>query len=67
MGLLDHEGSPLVAPVMMNGGAGRPRPPRRVISEFENEIRQLYVRIIDEPIPSRMINVLRAGSVGHKR
>ncbi|HJR22223.1 MAG TPA: hypothetical protein VJ822_11420 [Dongiaceae bacterium] len=44
----------------------RPRPPRRFVSEFENEIRQLYVRMIDEPIPSRMIEILRAGLVGRK-
>lgn len=65
MGFPDHESRPAVAPTMMKVGI-RPRPPRRFVSEFENEIRQLYVRMIDEPIPSRMIEILRAGLVGRK-
>lgn len=36
------------------------RIPRRV-SEFEKEIRQLYLGTIDEPIPPRLMAVLRAG------
>ena len=41
------------------------RIPRRV-SEFENEIRQLYLRTIEEPIPPRLMAVLRTGLVGHR-
>ena len=66
MGLLDQDSGPFAVPIAMNGGARRSRPPRRFVAEFETEIRQLYVRIIDEPIPPRMIDVLRAGLAGHK-
>ena len=65
MGFIDSEGRPAAAPNVMKVGM-RPRPPRRFVSEFENEIRQLYVRMIDEPIPPRMIEVLRAGLAGPK-
>jgi hypothetical protein len=33
----------------------------RHVSEFEKEIRQLYLGTIDEPIPRRLMAVLRAG------
>lgn len=62
MGLIDRNGAPAAAP----DSRILPRPPRRFISEFEAEIRQLYVRMIDEPIPTRMIEVLRAGMAGPK-
>lgn len=63
MGLLDHESKSAAAP----GSAEiRPRPPRYV-SEFESEIRQLYMRIIDEPVPPRLIGILRAGLAGPRR
>jgi hypothetical protein len=65
MELIDRDGRLATMPAMTRAGL-RPRPPRRFVSEFENEIRQLYVRMIDEPIPPRLIDVLRAGSVGHK-
>jgi hypothetical protein len=65
MGFIDRESRPAAAPAMMKVGI-RPRPPGRVVSEFENDIRQLYVRMIDEPIPPRMIAVLRAGLIGPK-
>lgn len=38
----------------------------RSVSEFENDIRKLYLRTIDEPIPSRLMDVLRAGLNGNK-
>src|SRR5262245_19527914 len=66
MGLLDPESGSAVAPTLASVRV-RTRPPRRFVSEFENEIRQLYVRMIDEPIPPRLIGVLRAGLSGHKR
>jgi hypothetical protein len=62
MGFINRESRPAAAPAVKVGI--RPRPPGRFVSEFENEIRQLYVRMIDEPIPPRMIAVLRAGSIG---
>jgi hypothetical protein len=65
MGLINREMRSAVAPIM-RGVSTRPRPPRRFVSEFENEIRQLYVRIIDEPIPPRLMDVLRAGLAVHK-
>lgn len=65
MGLIDCESRSAAVPTLMSDGI-RPRPPRRFVSEFESEVRQLYVRIIDEPIPARMIDVLRAGLAGHK-
>lgn len=65
MGFIERESRPAAAPVVMNVGIG-PRPSRRLVSEFESEIRQLYVRMIDEPIPPRMIAVLRAGLIGSK-
>jgi hypothetical protein len=52
-------------PTSVSAGV-RPRPPRRIIAEFESEIRQLYVRTIDEPIPPRLLEILRARSAGHK-
>jgi hypothetical protein len=65
MGLIDHGGRLATMPAMSKAGL-RPHPPRRFVSEFEDEIRQLYVRTIDEPIPSRLIEVLRTGLAGHK-
>lgn len=65
MRLFDREGEPGAIPAQVGIGI-RPRPPRRFVSEFEREIRRLYVRMIDEPIPPRLIGVLRAGLVGHK-
>ena len=65
MRLVDHDGRLATAPTMTKAGI-RPRPPRRFVSEFENDIRQLYVRMIDEPIPPRLMGVLRAGLAGHK-
>ena len=63
MRLHDREGEPGAIPAQVGIGI---RAPRRFVSEFEREIRQLYVRMIDEPIPPRLIDVLRAGLVGHK-
>jgi len=52
-------------PAVSNAGS-RPRPCRRFVSEFEKEIKQLYVRTIEEPIPPRLIGILRAGLTDHK-
>ena len=65
MGWIDRESRTTAAPSVMNAGI-RPRPCRRLVSEFENEIRQLYVRTIDEPIPPRLIDVIRTRLASHK-
>ena len=65
MGLIDRNDGSALLPAMGSVGA-RAQPPRYVVSEFESEIRQLYVRMIDEPIPPRLIGILRAGLAGHK-
>jgi len=64
MGLANCESTSAEVPMAARAGI-RPRPPRQV-SEFESEIRQLYVRMIDEPIPPRLIGILRAGLASHK-
>jgi len=64
MGLANRESTSAGVPTLASAGI-RPRPPRHV-SEFESEIRQLYVRTIDEPVPPRLIGILRAGLAGHK-
>jgi hypothetical protein len=64
MGLVNRESTSAVAPTLASAGI-RPRPPRHV-SEFESEIQRLYVRMIDDPIPPRLIDVLRAGLAGPK-
>jgi hypothetical protein len=35
-----------------------------LLSELESELRRLYLRLMDEPIPARLTNVLRTGSTG---
>ena len=65
MGLLNRQIRSTATPARVSARI-RPQPPRRFVSEFENEIRQLYVGTIDEPIPPRLINILRTGLVGHK-
>lgn len=47
------------------GFRARTRPPR-IVSEFESEIRQLYLRMMDEPVPPRLIGILRSGLTGSK-
>ena len=64
MELINRESRSAAVPALASAGI-RPRPPRYV-SELETEIRQLYVRMIDEPIPPRFIGILRAGLAGHK-
>jgi hypothetical protein len=64
MGLIDHNSGLAVMPALENVGA-RTRPPR-FVSEFETDIRQLYLRMMDEPVPPRLIGILRAGLTGPK-
>jgi hypothetical protein len=64
MGLMDDNGGSALMPALENVGA-RARPPR-FVSEFESDIRQLYLRMMDEPVPPRLIGILRAGLTGPK-
>ena len=65
MGLMiDRNGGSAAMPTLEGAGA-RARPPRYV-SEFESDIRQLYLRMMDEPVPPRLIGILRAGLTGSK-
>ena len=64
MGLIDQSGGSALMPALESVGA-RARPPR-FVSEFESDIRQLYLRMMDEPVPPRLIGILRAGLTGPK-
>jgi hypothetical protein len=64
MELIDHDERSALMPTLQIAGA-RVRPPR-FVSEFESEIRQLYLRMLDEPIPPRLIGILRAGLAATK-
>lgn len=48
-----------VAEMPRNGARARFRP-YRPISAFEIEIRQLYSQMLDEPVPPRLLGILRA-------
>ena len=67
MGLIDHNAGSALMPALENVGA-RARPPRPplFVAEFESDIRQLYLRMMDEPVPPRLIGILRAGLTGPK-
>lgn len=64
MELIDHNGESAAMPALEKVRT-RARPPRFVL-EFESDIRQLYLRMMDEPIPPRLIGILRAGLTGSK-
>ena len=64
MGLIEQGSGLAVMPALEKVGI-RARPPR-FVSEFENDIRQLYLRMMDEPVPPRLIGILRAGLSGPK-
>jgi hypothetical protein len=38
----------------------RVRPPR-FVPEFEADIKRLYLRMMEEPVPARLLGILRAG------
>ncbi|WP_162917497.1 hypothetical protein [Dongia deserti] len=58
MGLMQREGGPPMAPLR---GRTRARAGPRILSEFELEIRQLYLQMMDEPVPPRLLDILRTG------
>ncbi|MEZ5832862.1 MAG: hypothetical protein R3D05_16940 [Dongiaceae bacterium] len=61
MGQNAFESGPLM---QSSRGISRGRP--RVAAKFEAEIRQLYVRMMEEPAPQRLIGILRARLVDPK-
>jgi hypothetical protein len=62
MGLTDIDAGQAMEPPRQ---VARGRPPR-FVSELETVIGQLYLRIMDEPVPARLIGILRAGLTGPK-
>jgi len=40
--------------------------PVRFVSEFETEIGRLYLRMMDEPVPPRLLGILRTGLTAGK-
>ena len=64
MGPIDQNAASALMPTVENVRL-RARPPR-FVSEFESDIRQLYLRMMDEPVPPRLIGILRAGLTGPK-
>ena len=57
MGITNLEGEAPIKPPARTMRVGRPR----VIAEFESEIRQLYGQMLHEPVPPRLLGILRAG------
>ena len=62
MGSIDVECGPAAGPPPQSGRTQRPR----FLSEFEADLTQLYARMMDEPVPARLIGILRAGLVSSK-
>ena len=58
MGLTNLEAEPVTAPSLQVARNG-PRT-RRATSEFETDVGQLYLRTMDEPVPARLLGILRA-------
>ena len=62
MGFIALESASAAEPPQQVAQARRPR----FVSEFEADLTQLYVRMMDEPVPARLIGILRAGLVNSK-
>lgn len=62
MGLTDLETGPAMEPPPQIARTRRPR----FASEFETDLRQLYLRMMDEPVPARLLGILRAGLADRK-
>lgn len=56
MRLTDLRNSSVVAPPRMPRGRARRT---RLVSEFEGQIRQLYRGVMDEPVPSHLLAIVR--------
>ena len=65
MGLIDadDERAARAAPALYARVA---RKPRRLSSDIEAEIGQLYLGTLEEPVPHRLLTILRAGVCGSK-
>ena len=63
MGLTDLETGSGVVPRKIT--RIRPRPPF-IAAEFEAEISRLYLRLMEEPVPSRLLTIVRAAMAGSK-
>lgn len=63
MGLTDVDSMSGVLPPKI--ARTRPRPPF-IAAEFEAEIRNLYLRLMDEPVPPRLLTIVRAAIAGSK-
>jgi hypothetical protein len=64
MGLIELESGPAAEPSQQIAHTHARRP--RFVSEFEDDIRQLYLQMMDEPVPARLLGILRAGLSGFK-
>jgi hypothetical protein len=62
MGWIDLETGPAAKPSPEIARTRRPR----FVSEFETDLRQLYLRMMDEPVPARLLGILRAGLADSK-
>jgi hypothetical protein len=63
MGLTDLDtGSGVVPPKIARV---RPRSPF-IAAEFEAEIGRLYLRLMEEPVPPRLLTIVRAAMAGSK-
>ena len=63
MVLTDLDTGSHVVPPKIAGA--RPRPPF-IAAEFEAAIRQLYLRLMEEPVPPRLLTIVRAAMPGSK-
>ena len=59
---MDLESASAAEPPPQVTQARRPR----FVSEFEADLTQLYARMMDEPVPARLIGIVRAGLVNSK-
>jgi hypothetical protein len=64
MGLIDPRGGAAEEPLPLTNSK-RGRPPR-FPAEFETDISQHYVRVMDEPVPVRFLGILRSGRAAPK-
>jgi hypothetical protein len=64
MGSIELESGLAVEPAQEIVRTHARRPP--FVSEFEDDIRQLYLQMMDEPVPARLLGILRAGLSGSK-
>ena len=63
-GLTDIQGGLACDPTMQ--GVRTQSPGAQVLSELESEIRHLYLKMMDEPVPGRFLGILRAGLINSK-